>query len=48
MSIGEGSAAVFFQRPMSITLVVIIVAVLVLPRIAKRMSDRKLARLAAQ
>jgi putative tricarboxylic transport membrane protein len=48
MSIGEGSASVFFQRPMSITLVVIIVAVLVLPRIAKRMSDRKLARLAAQ
>ncbi|WPH18462.1 tripartite tricarboxylate transporter permease [Variovorax paradoxus] len=47
MSIGEGSAAVFFQRPMSITLVVIIVAVLVLPRVAKRMSDRKLARLAA-
>lgn len=47
MSIGEGSASVFFQRPMSITLVVIIVAVLVLPRVAKRMSDRKLARLAA-
>ena len=41
MSIGEGSAAVFFQRPMSITLVVIIVGVLVLPRIAKRMSDRR-------
>lgn len=47
MSIGEGSASVFFQRPMSITLVVIIVAVLVLPRVAKRMSDRKLTRLAA-
>ncbi|WPH11850.1 tripartite tricarboxylate transporter permease [Variovorax paradoxus] len=47
MSIGEGSAAVFFQRPMSITLVVVIVAVLVLPRVAKRMSERKLARLAA-
>lgn len=46
MSIGEGSAAVFFQRPMSITLVVVIVAVLVLPRVAKRMSERKLARLA--
>ncbi|MGJ7611322.1 MULTISPECIES: tripartite tricarboxylate transporter permease [unclassified Variovorax] len=46
MSIGEGSAAVFFQRPMSITLVVIVVAVLVLPRLAKRMSDRKLKRLA--
>jgi putative tricarboxylic transport membrane protein len=48
MSIGEGSAAVFFQRPMSITLVVIVVAVLVLPRVAKRMSERKTARLAAQ
>ena len=46
MSIGEGRASVFFLRPMSITLVVIIVAVLVLPRVAKRMSDRKLARLA--
>ncbi|MBT2332699.1 tripartite tricarboxylate transporter permease [Variovorax paradoxus] len=46
MSIGEGSALVFFQRPMSITLVVVIVAVLVLPRVAKRMSERKLARLA--
>ncbi|MES2246053.1 MAG: tripartite tricarboxylate transporter permease [Pseudomonadota bacterium] len=46
MSIGEGSAAVFFQRPMSITLVIIVVAVLVLPRLAKRMSERKLKRLA--
>ncbi|RZL86487.1 MAG: tripartite tricarboxylate transporter permease [Variovorax sp.] len=43
MSIGEGSAAVFVQRPMSIVLIVIIAAVLVLPRVAKRMSDRKLA-----
>jgi putative tricarboxylic transport membrane protein len=46
MSIGEGSAVVFFQRPMSIALVVIVVAVLVLPRLAKRMSERKLKRLA--
>jgi len=46
MSIGEGSAAVFFQRPMSIALVIIVVAVLVLPRLAKRMSERKLKRLA--
>jgi putative tricarboxylic transport membrane protein len=42
MSIGEGSAAVFFQRPMSIVLIVIVVGVLLLPRLAKRMSDRKL------
>jgi putative tricarboxylic transport membrane protein len=42
MSIGEGSASVFFQRPMSFVLIVVILAVLVLPRVAKRMSDRKL------
>jgi putative tricarboxylic transport membrane protein len=47
LSIGEGSAAVFFQRPMSIALVAIIVAVLVLPRVAKRMSDRKKLALGA-
>jgi putative tricarboxylic transport membrane protein len=41
MSIGEGSAMVFFQRPMSITLVVIVVAVLVLPRLAKVWSTRR-------
>ncbi|MDM0086450.1 MULTISPECIES: tripartite tricarboxylate transporter permease [unclassified Variovorax] len=41
MSIGEGSAMVFFQRPMSITLVVVILAVLTLPRIAKAMAMRK-------
>src|SRR6478736_3203194 len=43
ISIGEGSAMVFFQRPMSITLVVIIVLVLVLPRVFKRMAARKAA-----
>ncbi len=43
MSIGEGSPMVFFQRPMSITLVVIVVAVLVLPRLAKYWSGRKAA-----
>ena len=43
MSIGEGSAIVFFQRPMSITLVVIVVAVLVLPRLAKYWSGRRAA-----
>ena len=47
MSIGEGSAAVFFQRPMSIALIVVVVAVLVLPRLAKRMSERKARALAA-
>jgi len=46
MSIGEGSAMVFFQRPMSIALVIVVLCVLVLPRVAKRMSDRKMQRLA--
>jgi putative tricarboxylic transport membrane protein len=46
MSMGEGSAIVFLQRPMSLTLIVIVLAVLVLPRLAKRMSERKLKRLA--
>ena len=46
MSMGEGRARVFLQRPMSLTLIVIVLAVLVLPRLAKRMSERKLKRLA--
>ncbi|MCU0925316.1 MAG: tripartite tricarboxylate transporter permease [Hydrogenophaga sp.] len=33
MSIGEGSAAVFFQRPMSATLLALVVLVLVTPRL---------------
>ncbi len=41
MSIGEGSAMVFFQRPISITLVVIVLAVIVLPRVVKVMSARR-------
>ena len=41
MSIGEGSAAVFFQRPMSIMLVAIVVAVLVLPRLARYWPGRR-------
>ncbi|RZL94065.1 MAG: tripartite tricarboxylate transporter permease [Variovorax sp.] len=46
MSIGEGSAVVFFQRPMSLALIIIVLAVLILPRVAKRMSERKRLRLA--
>jgi putative tricarboxylic transport membrane protein len=38
ISIGEGHWTVFFQRPMSLTLIVIVVAVLLLPRILKRRS----------
>ena len=41
MSIGEGSAAVFFQRPMSMTLVMIVVTVLVAPRVLKTWSVRQ-------
>jgi putative tricarboxylic transport membrane protein len=43
VSIGEGSFLVFLQRPMSLTLLIIIVLVLILPRLFKR----RAARLAA-
>jgi putative tricarboxylic transport membrane protein len=38
ISIGEGSALVFVQRPMSLTLVVLVVAILVLPGVWRRFS----------
>jgi len=41
VSIGEGSARVFFERPMSLTLIAIIVAVLALPRIFKFVQARR-------
>jgi putative tricarboxylic transport membrane protein len=41
VSIGEGSAMVFLQRPMSAALVVLIVAVLLLPRLYKLMQRRR-------
>jgi len=47
MSIGEGSAAVFFQRPMSLVLILVVAAVLVLPRAAKYLGERKQLRAAA-
>ena len=40
MSIGEGSAMVFVQRPVSLILIFVVVAVLVLPRLARRWSAR--------
>jgi putative tricarboxylic transport membrane protein len=43
MSIGEGSAMVFLDRPMSLALVGVVLAVLVLPRLAKRLTGPKLA-----
>jgi putative tricarboxylic transport membrane protein len=36
MSMGEGSAMVFLQRPMSVLLLLVVVAVLVVPRLVKR------------
>ena len=42
MSIGEGSALVFVQRPVSLLLIGVVIAVLVLPRLAKRWNQRKL------
>ena len=41
MSIGEGSAMVFVQRPVSLILIVVVVAVLVLPRLAKTLTRGK-------
>jgi putative tricarboxylic transport membrane protein len=40
MSIGEGSAMVFLQRPVSLILIFVVIGVLVLPRLAKRWSAR--------
>jgi putative tricarboxylic transport membrane protein len=44
MSIGEGSAGVFLQRPMSIALIALILAVLVLPRVARRLGANRRRR----
>ena len=35
ISIGEGSALIFVQRPMSLALVIVVLAVLLLPRLVK-------------
>ncbi|CAN7188168.1 tripartite tricarboxylate transporter permease [Pseudorhodoferax sp. LjRoot39] len=43
MSIGEGSAMVFLQRPMSLALLVVVLAVLILPRAVQWMGRRKAA-----
>ncbi len=43
VSIGEGSFLVFVQRPMSIAMLVVIAAVLVLPRLARRRKSRPAA-----
>ena len=41
ISIGEGSAMVFVQRPMSLALVIVILAVLLLPRVFKFFASRR-------
>jgi putative tricarboxylic transport membrane protein len=43
VSIGEGSAMVFLQRPMSLTLVIVVACVLVLPRVFTALQRRKAA-----
>ena len=40
MSSGEGGAMVFVQRPVSLTLIFVVLPVLVVPRLAKRWSAR--------
>jgi putative tricarboxylic transport membrane protein len=43
LSIGEGKWTVFIERPMSATLIVVVVLVVVLPRVMARMKRRKAA-----
>ncbi len=40
IAMGEGSPLVFLQRPMSLTLLVVVVLVLLVPRLVKRLSKR--------
>jgi putative tricarboxylic transport membrane protein len=41
VSIGEGSGKVFLERPMSVALIVVIVAILVVPRVLKLLATRR-------
>jgi putative tricarboxylic transport membrane protein len=43
ISIGEGSAMVFLQRPMALTLLLVVVGVLVVPKLMKRLQSGKLS-----
>ncbi|MEF9965526.1 MAG: tripartite tricarboxylate transporter permease [Comamonas sp.] len=47
VAIGEGSWTIFLQRPMSLTLIIIVLAVLIVPRALKWMGNRKAAQTAA-
>ncbi|MGD9774058.1 tripartite tricarboxylate transporter permease, partial [Diaphorobacter sp.] len=42
ISIGEGSWMIFLQRPMTVTLLVIVLAVLIVPRVLRRWAERNL------
>ena len=42
IAMGEGSPLVFLQRPMSLTLLIIVLAVLLIPRLVKRLSRRSI------
>jgi len=44
VAIGEGSWWIFVQRPMSLALVVIVLAVLIVPRVLRRWAERNMAR----
>jgi len=44
VAIGEGSFAIFLQRPMSLTLVVIVLLVLVVPRVLQHLAAKRDAR----
>jgi putative tricarboxylic transport membrane protein len=41
ISIGEGSAMIFLQRPMSLTLLALVVMILLLPRVLKWQAERQ-------
>ncbi|MEO5672394.1 MAG: tripartite tricarboxylate transporter permease [Ramlibacter sp.] len=41
VSIGEGSFMVFVQRPMSLTLLILVLAILILPRVARMRARRR-------
>ncbi|MFT7985228.1 hypothetical protein ACMYLO_23165, partial [Salmonella enterica subsp. enterica serovar Enteritidis] len=40
VSIGEGSWWIFLQRPMSLTLIIIVACVLIVPRVLKRLQPK--------
>ncbi|MEG2047432.1 MAG: tripartite tricarboxylate transporter permease, partial [Comamonas sp.] len=43
VAIGEGSFSIFVQRPMSLTLIIIVLGVLILPRALKHWAERRMA-----